>query len=98
MEDASILFCFSELQWARERNSSKFINSVCTFPQKVSPALPYSLPRLRIHGFMNPRQYTSWQRGILSFFFFYLYTYVIITYFLPSRYVTNRPSRSVPVD
>ena len=38
MVGSKTLFCFSKFPWARERNSSKFIDNLRTRPQKGSPA------------------------------------------------------------
>ena len=38
MEESKILLCSSKCLWARERISSKFVDSLETCPQKDSPA------------------------------------------------------------
>jgi len=40
MDDSKTLLCSLKFPWARERIFSKFIHSLSTYPQTVSPASP----------------------------------------------------------
>jgi len=42
MVGSNTLFCFSKFPWVRERISSKYVDNLCTRPQKGSPAQHYA--------------------------------------------------------
>jgi hypothetical protein len=43
MEGSKTLYCSSKFPWARERDSSKFIDNLSKSPQKGSPALALAI-------------------------------------------------------